>query len=93
LVLGMPLCNLILLTASRKCFGCSGPVSPHSSITSKAGITNHHQVFELKCIYNLYLKKTTYCLNCRITTTIHIQKLNHAGAERKPVTAKELSCC
>jgi len=36
LVFGMPPFNLILRTASRKCFGCSGPVSSHSFITSNA---------------------------------------------------------
>jgi len=40
LVFGMPPFNRILLTASRKCFGCSGPVSSHSFITSSAG-TQH----------------------------------------------------
>jgi len=35
-VLGTPPFNLILLTASRKCFGFSGPVSSHSFITSSA---------------------------------------------------------
>lgn len=32
---GMPPCSLILRMASRRCFGCSGPESPCSSITSK----------------------------------------------------------
>lgn len=33
---GMPPLFLIRLTASLKCFGCKGPVSPHCSITSNA---------------------------------------------------------
>jgi len=68
----MPPFNLILLTASRKCFGCSGPVSSHSFITSSAITHTHAHAQELTRYRSWWYNLRLHCGSsvCNMRTVI-----------------------
>jgi len=75
-VFGTPPFNLILRTASRKCFGFSGPVSSHSFITSSAR-TQH------TCWYNLQLSCRTESCSLKVYNTYNAVKNQTRYISRK----------